>query len=280
MSKWELTKQFNSSYGTVRFDVIGEGPPLVLIHGTPWSSFNWRQIIPGLSKWFTVYYYDLLGYGQSEKKANQDVSLGIQNKILVELLQHWDLDSPYVIGHDFGGTTALRTNLLNNIPFKKMVLIDPVALGPWGSPFFTHVYKHQAAFSGVPAFIHEAMVSAYIEGAVYNDMHKETKAGIIQYWLGEHGQAAFYQQMAQANQSYTDEVEALYHTIDTPTLILWGEHDAWIPIEKGHALHDIISGSQFQTIPCAGHLVQEEAPAVVLGHVLKFLTESSHDEKE
>ncbi|SDK37718.1 alpha/beta fold hydrolase [Sediminibacillus albus] len=277
MKKWELTKQFDSSYGTVRFKVVGQGPPLVLVHGTPWSSFNWRHIVPALREWYTVYYYDLLGYGQSEKKENQNVSLGIQNEILTELLQYWELDSPIIIGHDFGGTTALRAHLLNKVHFNRMILMDPVAVGPWGSSFFSHVYKHEEAFKGVPSFIHKSIISAYIEGAQYSKMSEKTKEGIIQYWLGDRGQHAFYRQIAQADQTYTDEVEHLYSKIDIPTLILWGEDDEWVPIEKGYALHEKIIGSQFRSIPYAGHLIQEEAPAVVLGHIIKFLNDSSGD---
>ncbi|WP_117160967.1 alpha/beta fold hydrolase [Paraliobacillus sp. X-1268] len=274
MKKWELTKQFDSSHGTVRFEVIGQGPPLVLVHGTPWSSFNWRHIVPALSEWYTVYYYDLLGYGQSEQKEDQNVSLGIQNEILTELLQYWELDSPIIIGHDFGGTIALRTHLLNKVHFKKMILMDPVAVGPWGSSFFSHVNKHEEAFRGVPSFIHKSIVSTYIQGAHYSKMSDETKEGITQYWLGEHGQPAFYRQIAQANQTYTDEVENLYNEISIPTLILWGEKDEWVPIEKGYALREKISESKFKSIPDAGHLIQEEAPAIVLGHIIKFLNET------
>ncbi|MFT8319872.1 MAG: alpha/beta hydrolase [Bacillus sp. (in: firmicutes)] len=123
----KLSKTFKSSYGQVRYGVFGAGPPLVLVHGTPWSSFNWRHIVPGLSQWFTVYYYDLLGYGASEK-TEVDVSLGVQNLLLNEILDHWGLENPIIVGHDFGGTTVLRTHLLNNRSFQKIILIDPVAI--------------------------------------------------------------------------------------------------------------------------------------------------------
>jgi len=43
------------------------------------------------------------------------------------------------VGHDFGGTTVLRTHLISERKFEKIVLIDPVAVSPWGSPFFQHV---------------------------------------------------------------------------------------------------------------------------------------------
>jgi pimeloyl-ACP methyl ester carboxylesterase len=54
--------------------------------------------------------------------------------------------SPAIVGHDFGGTTVLRAHLLDGRDFAKVVLIDPVAVGPWGSPFFNHARRHREAF--------------------------------------------------------------------------------------------------------------------------------------
>lgn len=270
MTAFKLTKEFSSSYGKIQYDIQGEGPPIVLVHGTPWSSFNWRKIIPALSQWFTVYYYDLLGYGQSEK-PDADVSLGVQNLVFAELLDHWGLESPLVVGHDFGGTTVLRTHLLGRRDFSKIILVDPVAVAPWGSPFFSHVNRHEEAFQGIPEYIHKAMVSAYVQGAQYKSMEPETLQGIIRPWLGSEGQKAFYRQIAQAKQKYTDEIESRYGDIRQPVLIVWGEQDTWIPIEQGRRLHDKIKTSAFVPIPGAGHLVQEDEPAVLLSRLLKFI---------
>jgi len=271
MTEWKLRKEFSYSGNIVRYDVQGSGPPLVLVHGTPWSSFNWRHIIPALTQWWTVYFYDLLGYGQSEKRAGQDVSLGAQNQVLGALLEHWGLESPFIIGHDFGGTTVLRTHLLDNRDFQKMVLIDPVALAPWGSPFFAHVKKHLEAFEGLPAYLHEALVSAYVRGATYQPMIAETLSGIVKPWLDPLGQSAFYRQIQQADQHFTDEIEPKYSSITCPVLILWGEQDEWIPISKGRQLHAAIPTSEFYSIPNAGHLVQEDDPANLVSHLIKFL---------
>jgi pimeloyl-ACP methyl ester carboxylesterase len=270
MPEWFLNQEFSFSGGSVRYDIRGDGPPLVLVHGTPWSSFNWRHIIPALAQWFTVYFYDLLGYGQSEKRTGQDVSLGIQNKVLAALLDHWGLDLPFVVGHDFGGTTVLRTYLLEHRDFRKIVLIDPVALAPWGSPFFGHVRQHEGAFQGVPAYIHEAIVSAYVRGATCHPMSAETLAGIVRPWLGPTGQRAFYRQIAQADQRFTDEIEPSYGIISRPVLILWGEQDEWILLSKGQQLHRAIPTSEFCSISDAAHLVQEDAPAVLASHLIRY----------
>jgi pimeloyl-ACP methyl ester carboxylesterase len=270
MTEWRLSEAYVFNGRTVRYDVRGEGPPVVLVHGTPWSSFNLRHLIKALSKDFTVYYYDLLGFGQSDKTPG-DVSLGIQNQLLDRLLDHWQLKQPAIIGHDFGGATLLRTHLINSRNFDKIVLIDPVAVSPWGSPFFRHVKTHEAAFAGVPDYIHEAIVRAYVKTAAFKPIDDDTLDMIIAPWMGNNGKAAFYRQIAQSDSTHTDAVQPLYTQISSPTLILWGREDVWIPLERGEALHDMIPGSILRVIPNTGHLVIEEKPDQLIEEIRPFL---------
>lgn len=271
MTDWKLTETYAFEDRYIKFEVAGSGPPIIVVHGTPWSSFNMRHIIEGLSDGFTTYYFDLIGYGQSDKSCG-DVSLGIQNTILDQLIKFWDLESPAIIGHDFGGATVLRTHLLNKQDFEKIVLIDPVSISPWGSPFFQHVKAHEAAFAGVPDYIHEAIVRAYINTAAFIPIANETMERTIQPWTGEDGKASFYRQIAQAKEKYTDEAQSLYTQITRPLMILWGTEDTWIPVERGKLLHSMIPGSSFYEIPDAGHLVIEEQPALLLKKIRAFLT--------
>ncbi len=270
MIEWMLPEAYVFDGRTVRYGVCGDGPAVVLVHGTPWSSFNLRHLIEALSQGFTVYYYDLVGYGQSDKTAG-DVSLGIQNKVLDQLLDHWGLENPSIIGHDFGGTTVLRTHLLNGRDFDKIILIDPVAVSPWGSPFFQHVNAHEAAFAGVPDYIHEAIVRAYVKTAAFKPIDDATLDTIVLPWTMPDGKAAFYRQIAQADSGYTDEVQPLYSQISRPVLILWGREDTWIPLEQGEVLHVMIPGSSLHVISDAGHLVIEEQPDQLIEKIRPFL---------
>lgn len=270
MAEWKLPESYVFNGRIVRYGMIGNGPPVVVVHGTPWSSFNLRHLIKDLYQDFTIYYYDLIGYGQSDKSPG-DVSLGIQNQLLDQLIDHWGLDDPFIIGHDFGGTTVLRTHLINGRTFRKIVLIDPVAVSPWGSPFFKHVNAHEAAFAGVPDYIHEAIVRAYVKTAAFKPIDDATLDMIVLPWIGPGGKAAFYRQIAQANSSFTDEIQPLYGKISKPVLIIWGREDAWIPLEKGEALHEMIPESLFNVISDAGHLVIEEQPDRILEKIRLFL---------
>ncbi len=271
MTDWNLTETYAFEDRYVKFGVTGSGPPVIVVHGTPWSSFNMRHIVEGLSDNFTTYYFDLIGYGQSDKSIG-DVSLGIQNTILDQLIKFWGLENPAIIGHDFGGATVLRTHILNKQDFEKMVLIDPVSISPWGSPFFQHVKVHEAAFAGVPDYIHEAIIRAYINTAAFIPIADETMEKTIQPWTGEDGKASFYRQIAQAEEKYTDEAQSLYAQITRPLMILWGTEDTWIPVERGKLLHAMIPNSSFYEIPDAGHLVIEEQPALLLKKIRSFLS--------
>ena len=270
MAEWKLPESYVFNGRTVRYGLIGNGPSVVLVHGTPWSSFNLRHLIETLSKCFTVYYYDLVGYGQSDKSPG-DVSLGIQNQILNQLIDHWGIENPMIIGHDFGGTTVLRTHLINGRDFRRIVLIDPVAISPWGSPFFQHVNEHEEAFAGVPDYIHDAIVRAYVKTAAFKPIDDAILNMIVPPWTEPDGKAAFYRQIAQADSGHTDEVQPLYAQISRPVLILWGREDSWIPLERGKILHDMIPGSLLHVIQDAGHLAIEEQPDQLTEKILHFL---------
>lgn len=269
---WSLPETFAFDGQLVRYGVQGSGKPLVLIHGTPFSSIVWRRVAPHLSEHRQVFYFDLLGYGRSEMRAGQDVSLAVQSRLLTALLDHWRLVSPDVVAHDFGGCTALRSYLLDGSEYSSLTLIDPVAISPWGSPFVRHVRDHEGAFAGLPPYIHAGILSAYIADAAFRPLSAEDMHHYVDPWLGESGQAAFYRQIAQMDQRYTDEIESRYGEVRCPVMILWGEQDRWIPIEVGRELASRIPAATFRCVPGAGHLVQDDAPEAVVAALLGFLT--------
>ena len=269
-SSWRLTRSFDFQGQSVACDVLGDGPALVLVHGTPFSSFVWRRIAREMARRHSVHLYDLLGYGQSEKREGQDVSLGVQNKLLAALLRHWGLERPTVIAHDFGGATALRAHLIDGCDYEKLLLIDPVAVRPWGSPFVQHVRRHEAAFAGVPDYIQRAILAAYIQGAAFNRLAPEVLEAYSEPWLGAVGQGAFYRQIAQMDQRYTDDVQDSYGNLRCPVRLLWGVEDRWIPVERGRELARLIPGCVLTEVPDCGHLMQEDAPEAVVAAALAF----------
>lgn len=273
--EWIIREFFEYRDNRVAYDIFGVGEPVVLVHGTPFSSYVWRSIAPALAENYQVYVFDLLGYGTSEKREGQDVSLYAQGKLLAALLDHWGLEKPRIVGHDFGGAIALRAHLLEGCAFEQIVLMDAVSVAPWGSPFFRLVQDYPGVFAQIPGYMHQAMTAAYIRDATYKPMTDEEVIPYVEPWLGQEGQAALYRQIAQNDQRYTDEIEPLYEKIERPVLVLWGEEDRWLPLEIGEKLHSLIPGSQIKTIPDCAHLAQEDATEEVLRHLNEFFSDDS-----
>jgi len=266
MHSWHISEIVETQAGKVAAGQTGDGPALVLAHGWPWASYSWHRIIPALAERFHIYWYDMPGYGKSNM-AGQRTSLDVQGLIFAEMMSHWGLSKPSVFAHDFGGATTLRAHLLHGCEYQKLTLMNVVALSPWGSDFFDHVGRHIDAFAGLPAHIHRAIVDAYIGGAIAVAIDEEDKARLAKPWLSEEGKHSFYQQFAQADEKYTDEIEPLFGQIRCPVKILWGSADPWIPLDRGHRLHELITGSEFSALPGAGHLPQLETPLAVVAQI-------------
>ncbi|MEM8571188.1 MAG: alpha/beta hydrolase [Pseudomonadota bacterium] len=254
---------------TIRWGRVGQGPALVAVHGTPFSSQVWRRIVPHLAAHWTVHYFDLAGYGLSEMREDQNVSLGVQNRILAALVSEWGLERPHMLAHDFGGATALRGYVLDGLRYASLTIFDAVALAPWGSPLVQHVRRHEPAFAGMPAYMHRAVLGAYLQTAAANPLSEEALETYAAPWLGETGQRAFYRQIAQMDQRFTDEIEPQLEPLDCPVTVLWGEKDDWIPIERGEALAALISRAPLIRVPDAGHLVQEDRPEAIVAAMLR-----------
>lgn len=264
-----LPERFDFQGHAVAWGSIGEGPPAVLLHGTPFSSAEWRRIAPCLARERRVFYFDMLGYGLSDK-PDADVSRGVQSELFAALYRHWGLGSSDVVAHDFGGSNALRGHLLNGLDYRSLVLIDPVAISPQGSPLVQAARKHEEVFASLPAYIHEAMLRAYIGTAVGSALREDEMQRYLAPWLGDEGQKAFWRQVAQMDDKYTEEVEWRYGEMRCPVAILWGEEDEWIPMADGRELARRMGTASFTPVPDAKHLVQEDAPEAIVAAALRL----------
>jgi pimeloyl-ACP methyl ester carboxylesterase len=267
---WRLSRTYDSVGGTVAYEVLGDGPPVVLVHGTPSWSYLWRNVANELAERFTIYVCDLIGYGTSEKREGQDVSIGAQTRMLVELLELWELEQPRIVGHDFGGAITLRLMLLEGRRFSRVALCDAVAIAPWITPFSRHVQRHLEAFQTVPEHIHRQMIAAHLRTAIARDMADAELEPYLLPWLGPVGQAAYYRQVAQFDERYTREIEPRYGEIRTPTLVLWGEQDGWLAPEFGRRLAEAIPDARLVPVANGGHFLPEDQPGPVVEALASF----------
>lgn len=257
----------------IAWGCAGTGRPVVFCHGTPWSSWLWRPFAEALSSRFTVYLWDMPGYGRSSKDAGHPVDFGAQAEAFAALLAHWELERPHVVAHDIGGAVSLRAHLVHQVSYASLLLADAVAIPPAGSPFYRLVIRHSDVLAQVPAYIHEAVVRAYVNGASHRGVRDDDLAELVAPWLGEQGQPAFYRQIAAYDERYLTENEALLNRIDIPARVLWGTEDTWIPIATGRRLTTSIPGADLVPIESAGHLVHLDAPVALATHLHSWLNQ-------
>ncbi|GAA4727041.1 alpha/beta hydrolase [Isoptericola chiayiensis] len=273
-----LERSFSWRGREVAWTSFGQGPPLVFCHGTPWSSWLWAPYARALAEDFTVHLWDMPGYGASSQHREHDVHLGVQGEVFADLLQHWaDLRGgagswePHVVAHDYGGAVSLRAALLHGARYRSLCLVDVVALRPWGSPFFTLVGEHADVFAALPAAVHRGALEAYVRGAAHRPLRAEDLEALVAPWLDEQGRAAFYRQVAQADERWTAQVEPLLGDLAMPVHVVWGAEDAWIPVDRARRLTEAIPGSRLTVVPDAGHLVQLDAPVALATVLARWL---------
>ena len=91
------------------FDREGPGPPLVLLHGFPSSSFDWRALLDETDR--AALTFDFLGFGLSDKPRDHVYTLGWQADLVEELVRRSVGDRPvFIVAHDMG--TSVATELL------------------------------------------------------------------------------------------------------------------------------------------------------------------------
>ena len=276
-----LTETFNYTSNTHAYKIhwtsLGNpnGPPLVFVHGTPWSSRVWVPYALAFASQYLVYLFDNPGYGQSlggspnnraaDEPTDLDASLAGQALAFSALLQSWDLKHPpHIIAHDNGGLISLRAVLLHGSEYSSLCLIDVVAVRPWGSPFFRLAAVNPDLFSSIPESIFEGIVYAYIREAAYKPLSVQILDMLAEPWIsgGTQGQKAFIRQMIQADQRHAEEVDGRYGEVGKkmPVKIIWGKEDVWIPVDRAQRLGKMIGTDKVVIVEEAGHLIHYDQP--------------------
>ncbi|HEY3688005.1 MAG TPA: alpha/beta fold hydrolase [Streptosporangiaceae bacterium] len=270
-ASWELTDRVAVSGGEVATGVFGDGPPVVLTHGTPAWSYLWRGVVAGLARTHTVYVWDMLGFGGSRIAPGATPSIARQARTLAELVAHWRLDRPALVGHDIGGGTVMRAHLVEGVPARALALVDAAVIGPWNTPFTAHMQHHADAYRTMPPHVFADIIAPRIRTATHRPMPDDVAAAYLAPWSGPDGQRRWVDQAAAV--SHTDTADAVdrLRDVDVPALVLWGAEDTWLPPAAGDRLAAAIPGARRATIPDAGHFLPEDAPDATAAALAAFL---------
>jgi pimeloyl-ACP methyl ester carboxylesterase len=271
-NSWRLGRRETTSVGEVAYEVFGEGPPVILVHGTPTRSYLWRGVLPTLAERNRVYVYDLLGFGESERRVGQDLSIAAQARLLKELVGAWGLEWPTAVGHDIGGGIVLRTHLLEEVRFRRIALIDSVVVTPWMPEANEHFKAHLDAYRTMPNHLFEAIVAAHFGEATSSDMDEEAWEAYLSQWRGDEGKLAFLRKEEGLRERDTAEIEPRLGEVEIPVLVVWGEEDAWLDPSQADLLYQAIPDSRVKKVRGVGHFVPEDAPEEVAKILTDFVT--------
>jgi pimeloyl-ACP methyl ester carboxylesterase len=267
----------------------GNGPPVLLLHGCPFSSFVWRKVIRRLSPSYRCLAPDLLGLGDTETPEGADWSLRAQAAMVLGFLDALDIHAAHVIGHDHGGAIAqllaaehperLERLVLANAeaydnwpsaeerPFvriTKVPLIGDLALRLWATRPVLRLTLARAHAVYDPEVLTAELIDGYIRKN-FGDRHRRSKT-----------RRFLALQFEPANNRVTQDLLDGLRRFDHPTLLIWGKDDPHFGPEWGERLRrDIPGAERLELLPSTGHLLMEERPEQFATLVRDFLPTNS-----
>jgi pimeloyl-ACP methyl ester carboxylesterase len=259
--------------GEVAFDRVGEGPAVVLTHGTPSWSMLWRDVVPVLAADHTVYVWDLLGYGRSRPAPGVRPSVARHAGTLAELVEAWGPDDPVLVGHDIGAAAVLRAHLLHGVPARALAVLDAAVLPPWTTPVAQHIQAHLDVYRTMPEHVFHELIRAHLATATHRPLDPPTESAYLEPYTGELGQQRYLDQVEGFAEADTRDVVAALDEVAVPTLVLWGERDRWLPADAADRLAAGIPGARRVVVPGAGHFLPEDDPATTAAELVRFLGE-------
>ena len=255
--------------------VHGGGTPLVLVHGTPAHAIIWRELVPlFVGAGFHVHLYDLLGFGASERPVDADTSVAAQVTLLAALLDHWQLPTTHLFGHDIGGAIALRLAFEQGARLRSLTIADAPSYDSWPSSTWKQMHDEYAQCALTPASEHRSTMARQLGMAVFHKdrMQGETLMRYLEPLCGVVGQPSFYQhQVAHYNACYTMDFAEKLPQLRVPVQILWGKQDEWQPVAYAYRLQRDIPGATLHLYEQAGHFLMEDAPLPVAAQVIAFV---------
>jgi pimeloyl-ACP methyl ester carboxylesterase len=244
------------------YDVTGEGPPLLLIHGAEGSRRSFDRLVPMLADHFSVVTYDQRDCGETENPA-QPTDLAALACDASELLAGLGHRSAFIFGTSFGGRLAQAVALLHPSLIERLILAST-----WALPLSLRDLNRQVA----------------METVQLRDRLPESAEQLAEYFfppafLESHPQ--FRQHFAKAphrsdrsarrSQTVNGESDLAAGNITATTLLLAGQCDKLVPAQLTLDMKSQIARSECVTLKGVGHITCIQAPREVADHLRRFL---------
>ena len=252
----------------------GEGFPIVLIHGTAASLHTWDAWTDELKKTNRVIRMDLPAFGITGPNKNADYSIGAYTTFLHSFLEKLKLEKFHIAGNSLGGNIAWNYTADYPNKVEKLILVDASGLPTNKSqPAIFKMAKTPILNSLFLYITPRFLIKKNIE-EVYEDDSKITDELINRYHkmaLRVGNRKAFIDRAKTDFKLDTQVNLEKLKSIQTPTLLIWGAKDLWIPIANGIRMNEILVNSKLEVLENSGHVPMEENPIESLKLMNDFL---------
>ena len=253
----EIGKTIDAGGVKTNYHDIGEGRPVILIHGsgpgvTAWA--NWRLNLPTLSQHVRASAPDMLGFGYTERPADGVYNMTRWRGHLMELADALEFQEFDIIGNSFGGALALSMAVHHPDRVRRMVLMGAAGLEFELTDALDKVWGYEPSVKAMRAMLD---IFAYDNSLVSDELAEMRYRASIQPGFHEAFSAMFpapRQQHITALATPEEEIAK----IACPTLILHGREDRVLPMSNSLRLFDLIKTSEVHLFGKCGHWTQIE----------------------
>jgi pimeloyl-ACP methyl ester carboxylesterase len=255
----------------VRYVRRGAGSPVVLVHGIGSSIYSWAEVLPALGQSHDVIALDLPGFGGSDIPAG----FGAERypPLLRSFLDALGLPRVALVGHSLGGAVAAAFAAAEPGRLDRLVLVDAAGfnLAPADRPWLLRGLGWPAAAGVLDLLPMRRRVLALGLRQVFHDDGRVTPERVEEYLapLARPGAIRFMAGLLRDTRAL-GLPEAIAR-VRTPTLVIWGRQDAWVPLRDADRFQSAIPGARKAVIEGCGHVPQEERPRELIGLLLEFL---------
>lgn len=235
----------------------GRGKPLVILH-PEFAADLWSPYHDRLSEHFRVVAPDHPGFGRSQRPEWLET---IDDVVLhyVELLDALGLERVSMLGTSLGGWIAAAFAVWHPERVDRLVLAAPAGIKVEGAARHD-VFAHSTEET-LRHLFHDPSRIAQIEA-------HDSGAGAL---LRAYRESTTLARLTWNPYYYDPKLQSRLPRITAPTLIVWGENDAFLAPAHGHVLASLIPGAALRTIDACGHLIPLEQPDAFVRLVLDFL---------
>ena len=249
-----VTEQIQLSNGKrLRIARLGHGPPIVFLHGYPENLQIWSRLAPLLSDRFEVIAFDWPGMGYSDEWPG-GATPQLMAKRLLAILDELHLPRPTVVGIDMGGQPSLVFAAMFPNRVKQLVVMNSLVFGnektSWEIQLLRKFGFNRFVLRSLPGLIFRRAQKTFLKKGERIDVQLRND-----FWTAFSSMKVrrFISKMCAGYQGTMDQLPGLYEAIRCPTLILWAENDKHFPIVQATRLHQTITGSTLEIVPCGTH---------------------------